>query len=55
MSLPKVTDIYTLANFPSLRTLIREKRAEAEAAGGTCIRSLYLVKMSAITYVFYCL
>ena len=36
----QVTDVYTLVNFPSLRTLIKEKRAEVEADGGICISLL---------------
>ena len=34
----QVTDCYTLANFPSLKTLIQQKRAEAAEMGGTTIR-----------------
>ena len=30
----QITDVYTLENFPSLKTLIQEKRAEFEAAHG---------------------
>jgi len=35
-----VTDIYTLVNFPSLKTLIHEKRSEMEALGGKTISML---------------
>ena len=38
--IPQVTDIYTLTNFPSLKTLIDEKRAEAESLGGRAISLL---------------
>merc|ERR1719186_321497 len=36
----QVTDIYTLANFPSLQTLIQEKKAEVETTGGVAISML---------------
>ena len=36
----QVTDIYTLANFPSLKTLIQEKKAEVEESGGMAISML---------------
>jgi len=36
----QVTDIYTLANFPSLKTLIEEKKAEVEESGGMAISML---------------
>ena len=36
----QVTDIYTLANFPSLKTLIEEKKAEVEKDGGKTISML---------------
>ena len=34
----QVTDCYTLVNFPSLKTLIQQKRAEAAEMGGKTIR-----------------
>ena len=36
----QITDVYTLQNFPRLKTLIAEKRAEVEAEGGRCISVL---------------
>ena len=36
----QVTDVYTLHNFPRLKTLIKEKRAEVESVGGRCISML---------------
>ena len=36
----QITDVYTLANFPRVRSLIMEKRAEVEAEGGKCISML---------------
>ena len=36
----QVTDVYTLLNFPRLKTLIAEKRSEVEATGGKCISML---------------
>ena len=36
----QITDVYTLVNFPKLKTLINEKRAETEAEGGRCISML---------------
>eukprot|EP00966_Prymnesium_polylepis_P104095 2410524-Prymnesium_polylepis.1 len=35
-----ITDVYTLENFPSLRTLIQEKRAEFEATHGKGSRTI---------------
>ena len=31
----QITDVYTLSNFPSLKTLIQEKRAEVEGSIGS--------------------
>ena len=36
----QITDVYTLANFPKLKTLIKEKKAEIEEQGGKCISML---------------
>ena len=36
----QITDVYTLENFPKLKTLIAEKTAEVEATGGKCISIL---------------
>lgn len=36
----QITDVYTLANFPKVKSLIQEKRAEVEAEGGRCISVL---------------
>ena len=36
----QVTDCYTLANFPSLKTLIQQKRAEVAEMGGMTISLL---------------
>ena len=36
----QITDVYTLVNFPQLKTLIKEKAAEVEATGGKCISML---------------
>ena len=36
----QITDVYTLVNFPKLKTLIKEKAAEVEATGGKCISML---------------
>ena len=36
----QVTDVYTLLNFPKLRTLIKEKAGEVEGTGGKCISIL---------------
>ena len=36
----QITDVYTLANFPKVKSLIQEKRAEVEAEGGHCISVL---------------
>ena len=36
----QITDVYTLKNFPSLKTLINEKKAEQDKLGGTTISLL---------------
>ena len=36
----QITDVYTLRNFPHLKTLINEKRAEIDALGGKTISIL---------------
>ena len=36
----QITDVYTLVNFPKVKSLINEKRAEIEAEGGQCISML---------------
>ena len=36
----QVTDIYKLDNFPMVKTMLDEKREEAEKAGGKCISVL---------------
>ena len=36
----QITDVYTLVNFPKLKTLVAEKKAEVEADGGKCISLL---------------
>ena len=36
----QITDVYTLVNFPKLKTLVEEKKAEVEAEGGSCISLL---------------
>ena len=36
----QITDVYTLVNFPKLKTLVEQKKAEVEAEGGKCISLL---------------
>ena len=36
----QITDVYTLLNFPKLKSLIKEKRDEVESEGGKCITML---------------
>ena len=36
----QITDVYTLVNFPKLKTLVEEKKTEVEAEGGKCISLL---------------
>ena len=36
----QITDVYTLVNFPKVKSLINEKRAQIEAEGGRCISML---------------
>ena len=36
----QITDVYTLRNFPSLKTLLTEKREEIEKLGGKTISML---------------
>ena len=36
----QITDVYTLVNFPSLKTLIKEKKDEQDVLGGRTISLL---------------
>ena len=36
----QITDVYTLKNFPNLKTLLNEKRAEIDKLGGKTISML---------------
>ena len=36
----QITDVYTLVNFPSLKTLIKQKKAEQDELGGKTISLL---------------
>ena len=36
----QITDVYTLKNFPHLKTLLNEKKAEMDALGGKTISML---------------
>ena len=36
----QITDVYTLVNFPKLKSLIKKKAGEVEATGGKCISML---------------